>query len=100
MIFNIDKVLATFAGRPPLLSYRFASTPLPLDMSDEELLGYRPSDPDAAGDRTVDENGWSTSGKIYSTTILRARTMMAVVRDSILDICLQATACGGRETLL
>ncbi|KND87296.1 hypothetical protein TOPH_08040 [Tolypocladium ophioglossoides CBS 100239] len=25
---------------------------------------------------------------------------MAVIRDSILDICLQATACGGREILL
>jgi hypothetical protein len=90
--FNIDKVTSTFTGRPPMLSYRYSSTPLPLDLSDEQLL----ADPVSLAEsvRRLDANGWSTDGHIYSTTILRARTSLSVIRGEILDIAL-CSACDG-----
>lgn len=85
-VFNIDKVFATFMGRPPFLSSRYSSTPLPLDLSDEDLLAGEPTL--AVAVAKVDERGWSMNGEIYSTTILRARTLFSFVRDEILAIAL------------
>lgn len=84
-VFHGDKVVSTYAGRPPMLSRRFVSTPLPLDLSDEVLLGITPW-----RDDLVDEFGWNTAGKIYSSTLLRARAQMGFIRDSILSFNLQA----------
>lgn len=97
-IFNIDKVVATFAGRPPLISRRFSSTPLPLDVSDELLLS-----PDSSGHiqrQHLDENGWNIDGKIYSTTMLRARTMLSFIRDAILEVALQEPDHSSVDVLL
>ncbi|KAH6603827.1 fungal specific transcription factor domain-containing [Trichoderma cornu-damae] len=97
-IFINDKVTATFTGRPSFLSRRFSSTPLPLDVSDEILLGsHRPADPRAC---RVDENGWNIDGKIYLSTAVRARAMLSYVRDEILEIALQSTDFGGKKVLL
>ncbi|KAM0255533.1 hypothetical protein ACHAQJ_005680 [Trichoderma viride] len=97
-IFSHDKVTATFTGRPAFLSRRFSSTPLPLDMSDEILLAKPPLTD--YGDCRVDENGWNIDGQIYLTTTLRARTMLAYVRDEILEIALQSIDFGGKAALL
>ena len=69
-----------------MLSRRYSSTPLPLDLSDEALLSGQPIPPNAAA--LLDADGWNTTGQIYSTTILRARTMFAFIRDEILEIAL------------
>ncbi|UKZ52680.1 hypothetical protein TrVGV298_006461 [Trichoderma virens] len=95
-IFTHDKVTATFTGRPAFLSRRFSSTPLPLDMSEELLL----SNPADYSDCRVDENGWSTDGKIYLSTTLRARAKLSYVRDEILEIALQSMDFGGKTALL
>lgn len=86
VLFNIDKVMATFTGRPPLLTRRYCSTPLPLDISDEVLLSNAPEHLDKS--RHVDEHGWNRDGKIHSTTILRARTILAFIRDAILELAI------------
>ena len=85
-VFNIDKVISTFTGRPPMLNHRYSSTPLPLDLSDEQLL----ADPTSLSESLarLDAKGWNTDGQIYSTTILRARTSFSFVRGEILDIAL------------
>lgn len=44
----IDKVISTFTGRPPMLSYRYSSTPLPLDISDGKNISFRPQTFDLA----------------------------------------------------
>ncbi|CEJ85165.1 hypothetical protein VHEMI03690 [[Torrubiella] hemipterigena] len=93
-VFKVDKLLATFAGRPPLLSHRFCSTPLPLDLSDEELL--QPSREAAA---SLNAQGWNTAGNIHHTTILRARTMIAYTRDAILEIALRSNFDGCEKKL-
>ncbi|KAK3936095.1 zinc finger transcription factor YRR1 [Diplogelasinospora grovesii] len=86
VMFNIDKVCATFTGRPPLLSRRYASTPLPLDLDDHTLLSD--AETIAREVERLDPNGWNTDHKILSTTIMRARMMIAVARDAILEIAL------------
>lgn len=95
-VFNIDKVIATFTGRPPMLSHRYSSTPLPLDLSDEQLL----SNPETLAKilEGLDANGWNSDGQIYSTTILRARTSFSIIRGEVLDIALCPTidGVGGR----
>lgn len=86
-IFSHDKTVATFTGRPPFLSRRFVSTPLPLDISDEELLdGSKTEDLQTL---KVDLNGWNTKGKVYGVTFTRSRAMLAFIRDEILEIALQ-----------
>lgn len=85
-IFIIDKVVASFTGRPPLLSRRYVSTPLPLDLSDDILFEDKATIRRAV--QALDENGWNTDNLLHGTTILRARQMMAFVRDEIFEIAL------------
>ncbi|PWY72465.1 hypothetical protein BO94DRAFT_607957 [Aspergillus sclerotioniger CBS 115572] len=81
-VFNIDKVISTFTGRPPLLNQAYSSTRVPLDLSDDALL------PDNFQSAAVelDAQVWSKNGQIYSTTILRSRTMFAHIRHKILEL--------------
>lgn len=90
-VFRMDKGIATFTGRPPMFSRRY-TTPqsLPLDVSDEVLLAG--GETLARAIASLDENGFNTDGKVHSTTILRARTLLALVRDEVLEIAL-----GGNE---
>jgi hypothetical protein len=85
-VFNIDKVMVSFTGRPPLISRRYSSCPLPLDLRDDDLL--------AGGDtltraiEMLDERGWNTDGRLHSSTLLRARVMIAYIREQLLEIAL------------
>lgn len=97
-IFNIDKVAATFTGRPSLLNWRYCSTALPLDIDDWKLLGKSP--PDGIEGQEMDVHGWNGDAKVYSTTILRARTILNLIRDPILEIALGNHTNCARETLL
>ncbi|VUC25216.1 unnamed protein product [Clonostachys rosea] len=83
-IFIVDKNLATFVGRPPLLTRRFCSIKLPLDLDDTALV----SDIEGFQEqvRALDSNGWNQSGHIHSSSILRFRMMVALIRDAILEI--------------
>lgn len=83
-IFIVDKYLATFVGRPPLLTRRFCCIKLPLDLDDTALV----SDKDAFQEQThsLDSNGWNQGGRIHSTSVLRFRMMVALIRDAILEI--------------
>lgn len=93
-MFIIDKVFGTFTGRPPLLGRRFVSSELPLDVSDETLLDEPPEQWFAH----VDENGWNTEGKIYSTTLSRARATILLIRDEILELALDSPHSSEAET--
>ncbi|KAJ6786488.1 hypothetical protein PWT90_06893 [Aphanocladium album] len=97
-IFNIDKIIAIFTGRPPLLSQRFVSQAEPLDISDEELLQV----PLRRGAKYsgVDSAGWSLGDKILPVSPLRARVMIAYVRDSILEMALRNTLIACEDPLL
>ncbi|KAI3544827.1 fungal specific transcription factor domain-containing protein [Colletotrichum filicis] len=97
-VFYVDKVLASFAGRPPLISRRYARTPPPLDLKDDHLLSDEASL--ARHVAALDENGWNTKGELYSATIVRARVMLAHIRDEIFEIALGQGSVTLVETLL
>ncbi|KAM0493589.1 hypothetical protein D7B24_001105 [Verticillium nonalfalfae] len=86
LIMTIDKVGAIFTGRPPLMSRRYISTPLPLDLRNEDLMGGHETMVKAMG--ALDENGWNTSGGPYPATVVRARTLLSLVKDEIIEIAL------------
>ncbi|KAK1656023.1 fungal-specific transcription factor domain-containing protein [Colletotrichum phormii] len=97
-IFYVDKVLASFAGRPPLISRRYARTPPPLDLKDDHLLSDEATL--ARHVAALDENGWNTEGGLYSATIVRSRVMLAHIRDEIFEIALGQGSVTLVETLL
>ncbi|KLO79029.1 uncharacterized protein LW93_4352 [Fusarium fujikuroi] len=83
-VFVVDKFLATFVGRPPLLTRRFCSIKSPLDLEESALL----SDKETFQRRSqlLDQDGWNTDGRIYSSSLLRVRMMIALARDEILEV--------------
>ncbi|PTB66681.1 N-terminal binuclear Zn cluster-containing protein [Trichoderma citrinoviride] len=83
-IFNMDMVVSTLTGRPPLLSSRLCSTPLPLDVSDESLLNTK------VRPHRLNEEGWNIEGKNLPATFLRAVYIISQIRSEILEIVLQA----------
>jgi hypothetical protein len=84
--FVSDKLNATFTGRPPLLSPRYCSTPLPLDLSDEELTSDSATLLRAV--EALDAQGWNTKGEINPVTLIRARFQVAALHDELMEIAL------------
>lgn len=87
-----------FTGRPPLLSHRYASTPLPLDIEDEVLTADEETIERAVA--RLDKKGWNTSNELYPATVLRARFMFALIRDELLEIALGSVRNSPIERLL
>lgn len=83
-VFIADKFLAAFVGRPALLTRRFCSIHLPLDLGDDALLSDR--DTFQRHLLRVDSNGWDMDGRLHPASVLRVRTMVALIRDEILEI--------------
>lgn len=85
-IFVIDKVAASFCGRPPLFSRKYMLTPPPLDLSDEDLLGD--ADSLARAVQALDDQGWNTNGDLFGPTMARARRLLMHVTDEVMEIAL------------
>lgn len=85
-VFIVDKFLATFVGRPPLLTQRFCALKLPLDLDDATL----PLDKETFERQLhlLGPDGWGMDGRFHSSTLLRVRMMVALIRDEILEIVL------------
>ena len=93
-----DRSAATFTGRPPLLSRRYISTPLPLDLPDDIFMSGPAAV--AAAVATLDPEGWNTDNKIYSTTVLRARINLSYIKDAIVETTLGHMQDRSIESLL
>ncbi|KAF4459754.1 hypothetical protein FALBO_13479 [Fusarium albosuccineum] len=76
----------SFTGRPPLLSRRYCSSPLPLDIQDDDLMSDRATLEEVTN--RLDDRGWDTRGEIYSVTLVRARTLVANILDELIEIAL------------
>ena len=94
-VFICDKQLATFMGRPPGLSRRYTTCRIPLDLSDDETMAEG-KELEAIKSK-LDSNGWSTSGRIYPSTVCRAWMFMSLIRDEILEVSL-GPPLGAHET--
>ncbi|KAI1385627.1 uncharacterized protein F4822DRAFT_413756 [Hypoxylon trugodes] len=97
-LFVMAMVVVSFTGRPPLLVSRYSSTPLPLDISDDELFSDHETFMKAIG--RLDEKGWNTDGKLHTSTRIRARSILASIREEIFEIALGCNQTASIETLL
>lgn len=97
-VFNLDKVSVSFQGRPPLLCHRYVSTPLPLDIPNDDFAAGGEAFQRALGE--IGEDGWSTSGELSTATVLRARTMLSFIKDELIEIALSANKTPPLATLL
>lgn len=59
--FAIDKQLATFLGRPPLIGWRYCDIQFPLDLSYDEIIADSHVR-DTAIARLEENNGWNAEG--------------------------------------
>lgn len=85
-VFRNDKEIAMFTGRPPALSHRYYTCPLPLDLHDDVLMEGGEAlrrEIDA-----LDENGWNTKGKVYDATICRMMFLSAMIQDEVMELFL------------
>ncbi|KAI1082156.1 hypothetical protein F5B20DRAFT_532246 [Whalleya microplaca] len=97
-MYTMGMVIVSFTGRPPLISRRFISPPLPLDISDEDLLSSSETFKKAI--KRLDDKGWNTDGVVHSCTHLRARAMIASIREEIFEIALSSAQIASVGTLL
>lgn len=97
-VFNIDKVVTSFQGRPPMLSAHYVSPPLPLDIPDAAFLGDEVSLRRAVED--LDEDGWRTVGNPSTATVIRARCKLAYIKDQLIGLALSSNRPTSVETLL
>lgn len=83
-VYRSDKTLATFFGRPPMMSWRYSERKLPLDLSDETIVT---SDPEKLNDALskLDPEGWNIEGKICPTSWIRIRCQLSVLRERMLE---------------
>ncbi|KAL3424538.1 cytochrome P450 [Phlyctema vagabunda] len=98
VVFCIDKTLASFTGRPPGLSHRYNSCPLPLDLDDEVLLQSKQDLAHAVSQ--LDENGWNTKGELYTATNLRANMIHGLLLSEVLELALGADSQYSDERLM
>ncbi|KAI1459673.1 hypothetical protein F4805DRAFT_465982 [Annulohypoxylon moriforme] len=91
-------VIVSFTGRPPLIASRYSSTPLPLDLSDQVLFSDHDTFRKAV--ERLDERGWNTDGLIHHATRIRARVIIARLREELFEIALANDQVAPIETLL
>ncbi|RAK99003.1 uncharacterized protein BO80DRAFT_466457 [Aspergillus ibericus CBS 121593] len=84
--FTMDKSISTSCGRPPQLTRRFNQCPLPLELSDEQLL--LPGDELEVVIGLLDPDGWSTSDRSYPVSYLRALSLLGRHREEILELAM------------
>ncbi|KAJ5249597.1 hypothetical protein N7489_000007 [Penicillium chrysogenum] len=85
--YSMDKVLATFLGRPPLVSWRYCDIQMPLDLSVEEIF----ADPvvrNAAIARLDEKSGWNLESSLMKGTWPRIALMTSVLREKVLELSL------------
>ncbi|KAG8673661.1 hypothetical protein FPOAC1_006975 [Fusarium poae] len=85
-IYNLDKAIVAFTGRPPLLDHRYCTTQMPLDFSDEDLLAGGAALERAAAELT--QGGWNTHGGVYPSGFCRSAYQLSVILNEILGIAL------------
>ena len=85
--YECDKTFATFFGRPPMISGKFCSCKMPLDLEYHQIGLEGEALEQALGE--LDKNGWNTRNlAIGRPRWLRTAVMTAQIREEILEISL------------
>ncbi|KAF5019460.1 hypothetical protein F66182_8542 [Fusarium sp. NRRL 66182] len=96
-VFVNDKIAVSFTGRPPLLSRRYFSCPLPLAIGDQDLLGDEATARRAI--QALDENGYDPDGDVLGAALVRSRTQIALIKDELLEMALSNSVKATFESL-
>lgn len=81
-----DKNQASLNGTPPMLSARYCTIRLPLDISCEDL--FLPQPELAKLVTGLDINGWDGPEKVHRATFHRALQILSELREEILEVSL------------
>ncbi|KAJ5167565.1 Transcription factor [Penicillium canariense] len=85
--FIMDKILATFLGRPPLISWRYCDIAMPLDLSFEEI--FASAEVRAAALARLEKNGgWNHEGTLTKGAWARINLFRSIQREKILELSL------------
>ncbi|KAJ5467749.1 transcriptional regulator family: Fungal Specific TF [Penicillium sp. IBT 31633x] len=84
--FYMDKMIATFVGRPPLMNGRFCTLAAPLDLSDEVLVAGGEVLSKAISE--LDSTGWNRQSVLHPISTTRLRYHLAVIREETLEVVL------------
>ncbi|GAW18374.1 hypothetical protein ANO14919_078490 [Xylariales sp. No.14919] len=84
--YSCDISINSYLGRPPRLPYRYCNIVPPLDIPDARLIAGE--DEIARIIASLDENGFSTSGKTSSATFMKAWIGISPRREEVLDLAL------------
>ncbi|KAJ5779910.1 hypothetical protein N7457_005070, partial [Penicillium paradoxum] len=85
--YTVDKGLATFLGRPPLISWRYCDIQMPLDLSVDEIfadLVIR----DTAIARLDGKSGWNQESSLKKGAWPRLALISSVLREKVLELSL------------
>lgn len=85
--FVVDKSLATYLRRPPLLQSRYCVLTPPLDIDDEEDTVQSNVSVDETAEY-LNEYGWNVGGVPRPITFIRLRFLLAIIREEVLDLML------------
>jgi chromatin structure-remodeling complex subunit RSC3/30 len=85
--FAVDKMLATFLGRPPLISWRYCNILMPLDLSMEEIVA-EPVIRNAAIAALDENSGWNREGSLQKGAWARIALITSILREKVLEMSL------------
>ncbi|KAL4982136.1 hypothetical protein BDW68DRAFT_195654 [Aspergillus falconensis] len=86
-LYHNDKTIATFFGRPPRISWRHSDCKVPLDISDEALLGDEQDLERAMAE--LDSEGWNANATFRRASWYRIRYLVSSFREEILELSLR-----------
>ena len=85
-VYGIDKLMATFVGRPPRISRRYCSIQVPLDI---EMADLALSDEDLGTKLgQLDSDGWYHDGTMRRSAYMRTFLITSRIREDILEVSL------------
>ncbi|KAJ5660607.1 hypothetical protein N7507_007058 [Penicillium longicatenatum] len=84
--YSIDKSLATFLGRPPLICWRYCDIQMPLDLSWDEIHAEPAAREAAIANLTSD--GWNKEGYIQQGALGRVGLLTSIFREKALELSL------------
>ena len=97
--YAMDKMLCTFVGRPPRISQRYCTIPIPLDLEHHQL-GLEGAALDAALSTIDPTTGWNLDVKGRTSSYSRTFVMCAQLREEVLELCLGPPQDGQLEKAL
>ncbi|KAL6231333.1 hypothetical protein BDW75DRAFT_45977 [Aspergillus navahoensis] len=86
-LYHNDKNIATFFGRPPRISWRHSDCKVPLDVSEEALLGDEQDLERAMAE--LDSEGWNANATFRRASWYRIRYLVSSFREEILELSLR-----------